>query len=290
MIFVPLLHYFKCKNQYSGSEDGMRYLLSPGKRSVPDPDGGEGAQKEEAILTVDIWPDPWALDRTDPALRRQMVFPLTDEGRAAAAEYLSSAYSTDLALWKQRPPSWTVSPGHRRRRTRTQKAGKANDIPSQRAQGRHHPGAAAHLFQAGHRRGIQRPGSAICAGHRHHRPRKICADLKLRSRISAESALSFWAGAGLLERYDENAAPGAEPSAPAPMTWAEIAAASRTDPMISSLIDCAQTGFARPLTHSEMEKLVNLYVQEALPPRPSCSAWLMWPAGASERWPPSSTS
>ena len=80
-------------------------------------------------------------------------------------------------------------------------------------------------------------------------PDKICADLKLRSRISAESALSFWAGAGLLERYEENAAPGAEPSAPAPMTWAEIAAASRTDPMISSLIDCAQTGFARPLTH-----------------------------------------
>ena len=34
-------------------------------------------------------------------------------------------------------------------------------------------------------------------------PDKICADLKLRSRISAESALSFWAGAGLLERYEE---------------------------------------------------------------------------------------
>ena len=82
--------------------DGGAFLRQ--KRSaVGDPDGGEGAQKEEAILTVDIWPDPWALDRTDPALRRQMVFPLTDEGRAAAAEYLSSAYSTDLALWKQRP-------------------------------------------------------------------------------------------------------------------------------------------------------------------------------------------
>lgn len=97
-------------------------------------------------------------------------------------------------------------------------------------------------------------------------PDKICADLKLRSRTSAESALSFWAGAGLLERYEENAAPGAEPSTPAPMTWAEIAAASRTDPMISSLIDCAQTGFARPLTHKEMERLVNLYVQEGFAP------------------------
>ena len=97
-------------------------------------------------------------------------------------------------------------------------------------------------------------------------PDKLCADLKLRSRISAESALAFWAGAGLLERYEENAAPGAEPSAPAPMRWAEIAAASRTDPMISSLIDCGQTSFARPLTHTEMEKLVNLYVQEGFAP------------------------
>ena len=55
-------------------------------------------------------------------------------------------------------------------------------------------------------------------------PEKLCADLKLRSKMTAESALSFWAGAGLLERYEENAAPGEEPSAPAPMTWAEIAA------------------------------------------------------------------
>ena len=97
-------------------------------------------------------------------------------------------------------------------------------------------------------------------------PDKICTDLKLRSRISAESALSFWAGAGLLERYEENTAHGEEPSAPAPMTWAEIAAASRTDPMISSLIDCAQTSFARPLTHSDMERLVNLYVQDGYAP------------------------
>ena len=36
--------------------------------------------------------------------------------------------------------------------------------------------------------------------------------------------------------------------------------------MISSLIDCAQTGFARPLTHREMEKLVNLYMQEGFAP------------------------
>ena len=45
MIFVPLLHYFKNKNSFSGNEDGMRYLLTPGKRKVPDPEGGEGESR-----------------------------------------------------------------------------------------------------------------------------------------------------------------------------------------------------------------------------------------------------
>ena len=97
-------------------------------------------------------------------------------------------------------------------------------------------------------------------------PDKLCADLKLRSRITAESALAYWAGAGLLERWDENAAPGGGEPAPTPMRWTEIAAASRTDPMIASLIDCAQTTFARALTHGEMEKLVALYLQEGFEP------------------------
>ncbi len=113
-------------------------------------------------------------------------------------------------------------------------------------------------------------------------PDKLCADLRLRSRISAESALAFWAGAGLLERYDENAAPAGEPSAPAPMRWAEIAAASRTDPMIASLIDCAQASFARALTHGEMEKLVSLYLQEGFEPE-TVMLCLSWLAGQDKR-------
>ena len=95
-------------------------------------------------------------------------------------------------------------------------------------------------------------------------PDRLCADLKLRSRITAESALAYWAGAGLLERFEENAAPAAP--APAPLRWNEIAAAARTDPMIASLIDCGQRSFARALTHGEMEKLTALYLQEGFEP------------------------
>ena len=47
--------------------------MIPGKRTVPDPNGGEGAAKEESILTVDYWPDPWTIEKTDPALRVRSV-------------------------------------------------------------------------------------------------------------------------------------------------------------------------------------------------------------------------
>lgn len=67
MIFIPLLHYFQCKNTYSGNEEGMRYRLTPGKCKVT---GEDGAEQERSTLTVDVWPDPWTLEFTDPALRR----------------------------------------------------------------------------------------------------------------------------------------------------------------------------------------------------------------------------
>lgn len=75
----------------------------PGKRSVPDPDGGEEAKKEEAILTVDLWPEPWTLDKTDPALRRREIFPMTEEGRTAVAQYLNDAYNAEPERWSAHP-------------------------------------------------------------------------------------------------------------------------------------------------------------------------------------------
>ena len=97
MIFVPLLHYFLCKNDYSGNEAGLRYRLTPGKRTVPNPDGGADATKEEKILTVDYWPAPWTIDKTDPALRRRGLI----QGSSAPRTLLSSCGSQNhrLSRW-----------------------------------------------------------------------------------------------------------------------------------------------------------------------------------------------
>ena len=81
MIFVPLLHYFKCKNSYSGNEYGLRYR-----------------------------PDPWTIEKTDPALRVQKVFPLTDEGREATAAFLQDAFNADPDRWKNCPSMMDSDP------------------------------------------------------------------------------------------------------------------------------------------------------------------------------------
>ena len=97
---VPLLQWFKNKNQYSGSHFGMRYQFTPQKKKVALEDGTE---KEESILRLDIWPDPWAIEHTDPALRRFEEYPLTEEGRADAIGHLSEVFYAEEDRWKSCP-------------------------------------------------------------------------------------------------------------------------------------------------------------------------------------------
>ena len=108
MLELPRLLFFQNKNPYSASQAEMRYRAVPGKRSAPE--GGE-----EAVLTVDIWPGPWTIDCTDPALRAQRVFPLTEEGRAQALEWIRQTYHSAPERWQSAPSildcePWTAPP------------------------------------------------------------------------------------------------------------------------------------------------------------------------------------
>mgnify|MGYP004623613979 CR=1 FL=1 len=91
-------------------------------------------------------------------------------------------------------------------------------------------------------------------------PDKICADLKLRSRISAESALSFWAGAGLL--ISERGAAPAPAAEPARVDLASVA----NDPYVAVLCQEAQSIFGKTLSRSEMQRLVGLYLNDGWQP------------------------
>lgn len=85
--FHPL-NYIK-KEEYSGSMDGMRYML---KRT---------AKEEGDVILVTIWPEPLGIHATESELKTTEEFPLTAEGVSQAADWLNEQYLARKELWEQ---------------------------------------------------------------------------------------------------------------------------------------------------------------------------------------------
>lgn len=83
--FHPL-NYIK-KEEYSGSMDGMRYLL---KR---DKDG------EEDAIRVTVWSEPLGIYKTPQEKQTSILVPLTAEGVEQAADWLNEQYETRKDYW-----------------------------------------------------------------------------------------------------------------------------------------------------------------------------------------------
>ena len=78
-----VLNYVK-KEEYSGSFDGMRYML---KRC------------DDEIL-VTIWPEPYALAYTSEDLKIKKTFPLTSDGVSDICDYLNMQSEALSELWR----------------------------------------------------------------------------------------------------------------------------------------------------------------------------------------------
>ena len=85
--FHPL-NYIK-KEEYSGSMDGMRYLLKRAKSG------------EEDVIRVTIWPEPLNLLRTAEHLKESIEVPMTEEGVEQAADWINERYETEKDKWQE---------------------------------------------------------------------------------------------------------------------------------------------------------------------------------------------
>lgn len=83
--FHPL-NFIK-KEEYSGSMDGMRYLLK--KVTV----------EEETRMRVTIWPEPFGILKTPAEDTVSVDLPLTEEGVSEAADWLNEQYETNKEKW-----------------------------------------------------------------------------------------------------------------------------------------------------------------------------------------------
>lgn len=80
--YVPNLYTFQNGNAYLGSFHGLRFRLKPGKR------GEEGA--EESVIEALVWYGVYCLELSE--IEAEAVFPLTEEGHAAALHWLDEQH------------------------------------------------------------------------------------------------------------------------------------------------------------------------------------------------------
>ena len=85
--FHPL-NYIK-KEEYSGSMDGMRYMLKKAKAEDND------------VIRVTIWPEPFGISKTPDDKKQSIDVPLTEEGVEMAADWLNEQYIKQEDRWKE---------------------------------------------------------------------------------------------------------------------------------------------------------------------------------------------
>lgn len=93
--FHPL-NYIK-KEEYTGSMEGMRYLLKKEK-------SGDGD-----VIRVIVWPEPFNICRTPVEKQTVTEVPLTAEGVERAADWINEQYELRKEYWHEclhRP--WTA--------------------------------------------------------------------------------------------------------------------------------------------------------------------------------------
>ena len=92
--FRPL-NYIK-KEEYSGSMEGMRYMLKKCRSG------------EEDIIRVTVWPEPLNLVKTPEDLKETLDVPLTEEGVEQARQWLNERHESRREYWLDRlHRSWT---------------------------------------------------------------------------------------------------------------------------------------------------------------------------------------
>ncbi len=85
---------FVKKSRFTGSFQGMRYLLQKAERAVK---GAEGEQDKaekaaETVLEAVIWPEPFSFEKTEDEKKHGRDFPLSEEGLWEAVDWLNEEF------------------------------------------------------------------------------------------------------------------------------------------------------------------------------------------------------
>lgn len=81
---------FLKKSRFTGSYQGMRYLLQKAERVKQD--GQEQEDKTETVLEAVIWPEPFHFEKTEEEKKHKKDFPFHEDGLWEAVGWLNEEF------------------------------------------------------------------------------------------------------------------------------------------------------------------------------------------------------
>ena len=82
------------KEEYSGSMQGMRYMLKSVKSQNPE----TGEETKQILVTV--WPEPFGINATPEENKIKEYFPLDEDGVSDAADWINKQFFDLSDRWK----------------------------------------------------------------------------------------------------------------------------------------------------------------------------------------------
>lgn len=82
---------FLKKSRFTGSYQGMRYLLQKAERTAAKAREDQEAEKETVLEAV-IWPEPYNYEVTEKEKKHSHDFPFCGEGLWKAVDWLNEEY------------------------------------------------------------------------------------------------------------------------------------------------------------------------------------------------------
>lgn len=96
------MNFYK-KEKFTGSYQGMRYLIKKDTVPINDPaaadTASDAAPAQTDIFRVTIWPGPYNFASTDDAAKTSATFPFTPDGKDAVVDWLNEQ-------WRSRKEEW----------------------------------------------------------------------------------------------------------------------------------------------------------------------------------------
>lgn len=97
--YMPL-EYIK-KQKWTGSFQGMRFLLHRVTESVQEETEDGTVEKEQSRLEAVVWKEPFSYEHTPEEVKQRQRFAFSEEGRKESIQWLEACYEEQREIWRQ---------------------------------------------------------------------------------------------------------------------------------------------------------------------------------------------